>query len=91
MIVPVSAIDMFVENMSDGTKERLGVVAATLLRRLRSGADGALALRDGPRGGQRVQAGAALRGAYRLPWLCGGVSVNHKTLVDFRVGQGPLR
>ena len=23
-------------------------------------------------------------------WLCGGVSVNHKTLADFRVGQGPL-
>ena len=23
-------------------------------------------------------------------WLCGGVSVNHKTLADFRVGQGAL-
>lgn len=23
-------------------------------------------------------------------WLCGGVSVNHKTLADFRVGHGPL-
>ena len=23
-------------------------------------------------------------------WLSGGVSVNHKTLADFRVGQGPL-
>jgi transposase len=23
-------------------------------------------------------------------WLCGGVSVNHKSLADFRVGHGPL-
>jgi len=49
-----------------------------------------VALRDQPRRGQCAGLGAAVREPRCVCWLCGGVSVNHHQLSDFRVGCADL-